>query len=424
MPGEFQTGSERVTAHQREHPHPFGEDDDLASGIVQQVGQQAFELVHLGAFVGLVVENVRGVAHHPHAGEVALELLEFLLAQRPPPGNGRQAPDQALVVVVEARLRVGHGHEEGLVHPARELALHVFLAPPQHDRGDAIRQRFQVPVADGTPLLVQVVELPVEAEQGAEEFRIQELHDGIDLVDPVFERRPGQDERVPAAELLDRVRGLGLPVLDALGFVENDHVGLQRGDQGIAVSQNLLVVAEGEERPAFVGGAARGRTAEHRGDGVLEALGSGAFGTGAFGARAFRGHARGTPSRMEELRDLLLPFRLQRCRRHHQHPLDAVQRTQQGAGGDGLRGLAEPHVVGKQRPFAEREVQHALGLVRQERALEQAVQRPAAGREIRLETGAGALPSHRRLPGFQPVFQAAGNAEAILAGTRRVPQRP
>ena len=120
-------------------------------------------------------------------------------------------------------------------------------------------------------------------------------------------------------------------------------------------------------------------------------------------------------------RVLLLPFRLQRCRRHHQHPLDAVQLAQQGAGGDGLRGLAEPHVVGKQRPFAEREVQHALGLVRQERALEQAVERPAAGREIRLETGAGALFSRHRLPGFQPVFQAAGNAEAILAGTRRVP---
>ena len=127
---------------------------------------------------------------------------------------------------------------------------------------------------------------------------------------------------------------------------------------------------------------------------------------------------------MEELRDLLLPFRLQRRRRHHQHPLDAVQLAQQGAGGDGLRGLAEPHVVGKQRPFAEREVQHAFGLVRQERTLEQAVQRPAAGLQIRLETGAGALPSHRRLPGFQPVFQAAGNAEAILAGTRRVPERP
>ena len=127
---------------------------------------------------------------------------------------------------------------------------------------------------------------------------------------------------------------------------------------------------------------------------------------------------------MEELRDLLLPLRLQRRRRHHQHPLDAAQLAQQHAGGDGLHGLAEPHVVGKQRPFAEREVQHALGLVRQERAPEQAVQRPAAGREIRLETRTGALFPRHRLPDLQPVFQTAGHAEAVLVGTRHVPQRP
>ena len=43
VPGELDTGGDRVLAHQLQHPHPFGEDDDLALRIVEKVGQQQLD---------------------------------------------------------------------------------------------------------------------------------------------------------------------------------------------------------------------------------------------------------------------------------------------------------------------------------------------------------------------------------------------
>ena len=48
-----------------------------------------------------------------------------------------------------------------------------------------------------------------------------------------------------------------------------------------------------------------------------------------------------------------------------------LRRRQQLAGRDGLDGLAEAHLVGEQRALAERQMQHALALVGQQRMVQQ-----------------------------------------------------
>ena len=49
----------------------------------------------------------------------------------------------------------------------------------------------------------------------------------VDLVDAVLDRRAREHEGVAAAQAFDGLRGLGAPVLDALGLIEHDDVGLQ-----------------------------------------------------------------------------------------------------------------------------------------------------------------------------------------------------
>ena len=276
---------------------------------------------------------------------------------------------------------LGHGDEEGLARPARELLLHVLLATAEHDRRDTLRELVQIAVAERAAPVVQLVELPVEAKERTEEVGVQELDDGVDLVDPVLERRAGQDEGVAALELLYRSSGLRLPVLDTLGLVEDDYIGPQRSEQIFAVGNHLLVVAEGEERVPRIRCAAGQRAAEHH-----------------------RGRQVG------EGGDLLLPFGLERSRRHHQDPLDSAKLAQQCARRDGLHGLAEPHVVGEQGALAEREVENALDLVRQQRKL-QKVERTPPRREQCLETRPLAAFARRRPMAVDPALHTTGDAK-------------
>ena len=105
----------------------------------------------------------------------------------------------------------------------------------------------EVLVVDRPAALVELVEVAVEAEQRPEQLGIEILHDRIELVDAVLDRRAGQHEGVGRAQRLDPPRRLGLPVLDALRLVEHDDVGLQYRVDVRGVAQHLLVVDDGEE---------------------------------------------------------------------------------------------------------------------------------------------------------------------------------
>ena len=172
VPGELDAGGHGAFAHQLQHPHPLGEDQYLTLRIAEQIRQQALDLVQLGALVAFAVENGGGIADHAHARQELLQQLEFLLGERPGLRTRREAPRPELEVLVHGELGVRHGNEEGLRHPARELALHLLSAPPQHHRGDPIGELLEIPVADRPALGVQLVVLPVEAEQRTEQLGI------------------------------------------------------------------------------------------------------------------------------------------------------------------------------------------------------------------------------------------------------------
>ena len=95
--------------------------------------------------------------------------------------------------------------------------------------------------------------------------------------------------------------------------------------------------------------------------------------------------ARGPKTRANrapaEAGNLLFPLRLERGWADDEHPFNALASRQQLAGCDGLDRLAEPHVVGKERPLAEGQVQRAKALIWQQRMLEH-IDRVAAGGQI------------------------------------------
>ena len=239
-------------------------------------------------------------------------------------------------------------HEVGLHRAAGQLALDVRLAPAQHHRRDAAAQLREVLVVDRPAALVELIEVAVEAEQRPDQLRIEELDDGIELVDAVLDRRAGQYEGVGRAQRLDPSRRLGLPVLDALRLVEHDDVRRENGVDVVGVGEHLLVVDDVEEDGLAVGGEALRARAEHR---FRRALG--------------------------EAGDLLLPLGLERGRADHQHARDVLALGQQLAGRDRLHGLAEAHLVGEQRALAEGQVQHALALIGQQRMTHEVETRPA-----------------------------------------------
>ena len=79
---------------------------------------------------------------------------------------------------------------------------------------------------------------------------------------------------------------------------------------------------------------------------------------------------------------------------------------------NGLDGLSQTHVVGKEHALSEREMERSLDLVRQERLLEK-LERSAARLEIGHEAVAFAPPAGRRLSGVDPGLQRAGEPKAV-----------
>jgi hypothetical protein len=76
------------------------------------------------------------------------------------------------------------------------LFFDIGLAPPHDDRLEALAQTREVAIVDRPPPLVQFVEVAIEAEQRSQNFRIEILHDRVQLVDAVFDRRSRENECV------------------------------------------------------------------------------------------------------------------------------------------------------------------------------------------------------------------------------------
>lgn len=139
-----------------------------------------------------------------------------------------------------------HGNEKGLVDPLRELAKHLVLLPPDHDRFQELPHGLQLLVSDHLAVVVDDPVVVDEPEQGTQAAPVDEFHDRVQLLDPVFEGRPGQHDGEGGLEPLDRLRGPRFPVLDPLGLIQDDEVRGPSPDR-LHVPVDQLVVDQLEE---------------------------------------------------------------------------------------------------------------------------------------------------------------------------------
>ena len=253
--------------------------------------------------------------------------------------------------------------------------------------------RFEIAVAYGTAAVVELVKVAVEVKERAEDLRIEVLHDGIGLVDPVLQRRAGEHEGERRPQRFHLPRRLGLPILDALSLIQDHHVGLEQAIDLVGVAHHLLVVDQREESRLGIEPQPLGTQAR---DEAHVAVG--------------------------EAGDLLLPFRLDRCGRDHEHARDAFLPREQFAGGDRLHGLAEAHLIGKQRALVKREMRRAVFLIREQRQLDDIPRRTAllhGGEKLCAQLFARGKPQLTLEPGIE----LARDAHRIGRGRRRIDER-
>ena len=191
----------------------------------------------------------------------------------------------------------------------------------------------------GLPALVESGELLVEAPERSEEVRIHHLHEAVEIVEPVLDRRAGEDEGEAAPEPLHHRGGACPPVLDPLRLVQDEQVRRHLCELAL-VGAHQLVARDEHRRRLGVGG--------------LPGL-----------ARA-RDHRDVIRAETGELADLAEPLVLQRRWADDQRPPHLAAPRELRHGGDGLGGLAQTHLVGEERPPARGEEGHALDLVRVE----------------------------------------------------------
>src|SRR5260370_17978276 len=82
----------------------------------------------------------------------------------------------------------------------------------------------QILITEHFALFIHDAMMVVKTKRRAKPPVVDELHDRIQFVEPVFERRARQHEREPRTKPLDHAAGLPFPVLDALPFLQNDKV--------------------------------------------------------------------------------------------------------------------------------------------------------------------------------------------------------
>ena len=230
------------------HADPFGKYDDFNLWVGKAFFEHGFQFLEFGAVpVWIVFDNAGGVADHTHHSEQNHELLLLLRSERDAFRFLGQPCHDFIVIRILLPHGFGQRNKEIAVGSVGQLGFNICLAPTEHYRRHLGPELTQVLVSLGTPPVVQMVILPIEPEEGAEECGIEEIDDGPDLVYAVFQRGPGENEGESALQTLDCLSRFTRPIFYALGFIQDDDVGPQIGIYVEAVAKYLFVVADGKE---------------------------------------------------------------------------------------------------------------------------------------------------------------------------------
>ena len=326
-------------------PRPLRKHHRLGLGIGEQIIEQCRQFVGLDAVVGFLVQQIGAVARHPHVLQGNHQPPLIHVGQKP---GLAPAPDDFRHLVGVFRmvidLHFGHRHQQVLVGPGGQLAQYLGFPPADHDRRQRLADLIQPGIAGDAPGFVLDLMLMQQLPGWPQPMLIDELDDGDQFLELVFQGRAGQYDRIGAIDTFQGACRNRVPVLHPLRFIDDDQFGRPCGDL-VEIGLELLVVCDLAEVV----------------QGVI--------------LRPLRPTAADDACRMFSLpprktRDLALPLVFERGRADHQNFRDAKMPCQYFGRGNCLYGLAKPHVVADQGPAGPHRKQRAFGLVGIERDLQ------------------------------------------------------
>ncbi len=172
------------------------------------------------------------------------------------------------------------------------------------------------------------------APQGAQHSWVHHLHQAVQVLQPVLQRGAREHEGVAGGDQLDEGGDLGAPVLDALGLIQYHKIRAEGLVDHRQVAQDQLVIDDHEPLGTPVLNQPRLRFSLHHLSLVFA-----------------------------ELFDLSRPLLFQGGGADHQDARRLCVPVQPGRRGDGLQGLAQPHVVSQQGAAVGGQEGHPLHLV-------------------------------------------------------------
>ncbi len=320
--------------HHLGHPFPLGEDHGLQATGAAELIQQRLEFIELRRALGLLVHQSGGVTRHTRLLQRGHHAVLLRWRERPAPHDVGDVTGSLDRRIVDLLLGLRHGHIDPLHDPFRQLVPNQTAIAAQHHAGQALAQQGEIAVAEYLAAFVGDVEIDHVAPEWTQDARIDDLHQAVQVFEPVFQRCAGQDECIARADPLDCAGDLGAPVLDALGLVNDQQIGTQFPVDHGQVAHHEFIVDHVETRtPSVLGAAGRHGTLHDLDTSPGESL------------------------------DLARPLQLQRGGTDDQDPLDAVVTVHPVGCGNGLQGLAQAHVIGQQTPTAPRQEGDTLDLV-------------------------------------------------------------
>ena len=181
---------------------PLREHHRLGLGVGEQVVEQRRQFVSLDAMVGFLVQQIGAVARHAHVlqGTGQPPLIDL----RQKPGLAPALDDFRYgigVFLMIEHLHLGHRYQQILVCPAGKLPQHFGFTPANHHRGQSLADLLQPGVPGDAAGFVLDLMLVQQLPGWPQPVLIDELDDGNQFFQLVFQRRPGQHDRIGTIDL-------------------------------------------------------------------------------------------------------------------------------------------------------------------------------------------------------------------------------
>ena len=94
-------------------------------------------------------------------------------------------------------------NKEIVVSATGQLCLYVGLAAPEENWANAFTELVEMLIARRTAFVVENIIIAIKTKKRAEESGIEKIDNGFEFIDPIFNRRTRENERITAAQSFD-----------------------------------------------------------------------------------------------------------------------------------------------------------------------------------------------------------------------------